>query len=69
VSDQMQSPFQMLEEISQSSQTGLTDWEKEFVTSVAKQHRKGGSGWTMSERQQDVLERIWNSFKKNNAED
>lgn len=36
----------------------FTDWERKFIESIAKQI-EGKSEATLSEKQEDVLERIW----------
>lgn len=43
----------------------VTDWENDFLESIAKQTKEGDNTTSLSEKQIDVVERI---FKKNFAD-
>ena len=50
---------EMLTELLQDDNDVLSDWECEFITSVDNQSDRRGSEWCPSQKQLDIIERIW----------
>ena len=50
---------ELLSELLQDESDTMSDWETEFVHSVDKQADQRGSEWSPSQKQLDVIEKVW----------
>jgi len=51
--------LEMLDEMIEGDQEGLTDWEKKFIKSVNRQRKKG-----LTARQNMHISQIWDKWRK-----
>lgn len=42
----------------------LSEWEQKFVTDIRARRDRSGPFWSISEKQYEVLERIWEKTNK-----
>jgi hypothetical protein len=49
----------MLDELLQDESDKMTPWEVEFIESLDRQRAAKGDDWRLSDKQQNVLQRVW----------